>query len=97
MLPEQTPELTLANSEPFRQRVDIRFVEATRLDQPERAGYGVGTATPEGELRRRLRPAAETRAKSRCLRRRRGGKEADVFSLGRGRRAKRSTINARSS
>ena len=67
MLPEQTPELTLANSEPCRQGVDIRFVETPRFDQPERAGYGIGTSAPKGELGRRFRPTAETRAKSRLL------------------------------
>ena len=93
MLPEQASELTLTDSEPRRQGLDMRFVETPRLDQPKCAGYGVGAAAPEGELGRRFRPTAETRAKSSLLCRGRRGKEANILALGRGRRAKRPAIN----
>jgi len=50
MLPEQTPELTLANSQPRRQGFDVAVVEGARFNQPERPGYRIGAPTPEGKL-----------------------------------------------
>jgi hypothetical protein len=79
MLPKQTSELTFANSETCRQGLDVRVIEAPRLDQLECSGYRVGAATPEGKLGRYLRPTAQTGAKPSCLCRRSRMKEADVF------------------
>ena len=84
MLAEQASKLAPANAQPRRQGLDVRLVERARFDQPERPGYGVGTAAPEGKIGRRFRPAAQARAKSGLLRRRGGGEEPDVFPLGRG-------------
>lgn len=47
---KQTPKLTLADPQPFRQGFGVRVVEGSRLDQPECPGHGVGAPAPEGKF-----------------------------------------------
>ena len=69
-------------------------IERAGFDQSERARDGVGTAAPERQFRRGLRPAAQTGAEAGLLRRGGGREEADVLPFGRGRRAERPAIDA---
>ena len=94
MLVEQAPELTLAHAEPRRQGFDVAVIERAGFDQAERARDGVGTAAPEGQVGRGLRPAAQTGAKAGFLRRGGGGEEEHVLALRRRGRAERPAIDA---
>ena len=79
MLPEQPPELALADAEPSGQRIDIRLVQRAELDQRQRARDGVGGAAPGAEVRRGFRPAAQAGAKAGLLGRRGRRVERDVL------------------
>src|SRR3569623_476642 len=69
-------------------------VERTLVDQPECAHDDRRRAAPRGAARRRLGPAAQARAKARCLGRRGRGDVAHVRALRRARRADRPAVDA---
>ena len=50
MLVKEAPQLALADAQAFGQIIDARLVERAKLDQGERAGDGVGGATPGAEI-----------------------------------------------
>ena len=79
MLAEQAPQLPLADAEASGERVDIGIVERTVLDQAQAARHRIRRAAPSAEIRRRFRPAAQTRTKARFLRGRGRRKEDDVL------------------
>src|SRR5262245_46895486 len=91
---EQAAQLTLADTEPPRKRIDVAAVERAELDQREGARHGVRGAAPDTEIGRGLRPAAQTRAKARLLCCRSRGIEADIGALGRACRTHRPTVDA---
>ncbi len=94
MLAKQPPQLARADAQPICKPLDIGLIEAASLDQSERARHGVGGTAPERKIGRRFRPAAQTWAKARLLRRRRRGIERYVLEFRGARRANRPAVDA---
>ena len=95
MLYEQPPEMTFANAEAFRERLDAGIVTVERAvaNQGKRAGNRIRGSAPGGQVRRRFRPAAQAGTKSGFLRCRRGTEEAAVFRFRRARGAHRPAVD----
>jgi hypothetical protein len=94
---EEAPELARAHAQALPQGLDARVVavEFARRDERKRSGDGVRGPAPGGELRRRLRPAAQARTIPRRLRGGRRGIEPAVLQLGWPRRAHGTAVDPR--
>ena len=81
VLVKEAPQLALADAQAFGQIIDARLVERAKLDQGERAGDGVGGATPGAEIGSGFRAAAQAGAEPCLLGGGGGGIEGHVLAL----------------
>ena len=93
MLTKQPPKLSLAQTEPPGEAIDVILIQSAVLNQGERARHRIRGAAPRAHIRRGLGTAAEARTQTRFLRRRRGRKEDNVFCKRRPGRANRTAID----
>ena len=94
MRKKETPELPLADTEPFGECFDASLVERAFFDEAERARHGRRRSRPGRRSRRCFRPAAQAGSKSRLLGRRRRSDETAMRPFGHTSRTDRTAIDA---